>query len=88
VKRKTPLTEEANKTYKDADGEEYFMCTVFVGDIGPDVKEYHLEDAFSSFGPILSARIINEKPYGFVKFTQRDHADRAIATMNGYLLRG
>lgn len=64
------------------------MCTVFVGDIGPDVKEYHLEDAFSSFGPVLSARIINDKPYGFVKFSQREHADRAIATMNGYILRG
>ena len=69
-------------------GVEYFSCTVFVGDISAAAEEYHLEEAFHSYGQIISARIINDKPYGFVKFKYEEDARRAIAEMNGHLLCG
>lgn len=69
-------------------GVEYFTCTVFVGDISPHAQEFHLEEAFRSYGQILSARIINDKPYGFVKFKYEEDTRRAIAEMNGHLLCG
>ena len=61
---------------------------MFVGDISPKAEEYHLEDAFRVFGPIISARIINDKPYGFVKFKYEEDAKRALTDMNGHLLCG
>jgi len=79
---------DSNRTYTDADGIEYFTCTVFVGDISPEADDYQLEEAFRMYGQIISARIINDKPYGFVKFKYEEDARRAIAEMNGHLLCG
>lgn len=63
---------------------------LFVGNLVDEVDEKLLHDAFSSFGPLIEAPYImrdvpNSKArrYGFVKYSQFEHSDAAIAAMNG-----
>ena len=69
-------------------GQEFYTSTIFVGDLSENVTESDLAECFCAYGTIETARIINGKPYGFVKFTEADNAKRAISAMNGHLLCG
>ena len=65
---------------------------VFVGGLSVEIDEPYLQDTFSSFGPILFAKVVRDpdtlvsKGYGFVAFDTFAAADSAIAAMNGQYL--
>ena len=66
---------------------------VFVGDVSSDIDDMTLREAFASRFPSLSdARIMwdsvsgRSRGYGFVSFLDRGDAERAIATMTGFML--
>eukprot|EP00761_Pharyngomonas_kirbyi_P012994 gb/GECH01013021.1/.p1 GENE.gb/GECH01013021.1/~~gb/GECH01013021.1/.p1 ORF type:complete len:438 (+),score=108.02 gb/GECH01013021.1/:1-1314(+) len=65
-------------------------CNVFVKFLPPSVDDTALNNMFSQFGAILSAKVmVNQQTgaslgYGFVRFGNPDEAARAIRTMNGY----
>lgn len=67
---------------------------IFVGDLAPEVTPADLEKAFSPFGSLTSARVMNDastgrnKGYGFVAFAERQHAEDAVQKMNGEWLGG
>jgi len=59
--------------------------SVYVGEIGQDVTDEDLFAAFSSFGPILSARVIKEAPdytvsrgFGFVNFASEEVRQQVV----------
>lgn len=65
-------------------------ANLFIGNLVEEVDEKLLHDAFSAFGPLIDAPYImrdlpNSKArrYGFVKYSRFEHADAAIAAMNG-----
>jgi len=65
---------------------------IFVGDLSPDVDSKVLKEAFEQVGEVLAAKVIydpqslNSKGYGFVSFSQRAEAERAMEQMNGKLI--
>lgn len=65
-------------------------ANLFIGNLVDEVDEKLLHDAFSAFGPLIDAPYImrdlpNSKArrYGFIKYSRFEHADAAIAAMNG-----
>jgi pre-mRNA-splicing factor RBM22/SLT11 len=54
----------------------------------PKVSERDVRDAFYSFGEIVSVRIISDKGYIFVEYTQPEATELAIMTMNKKELLG
>ncbi|KAJ3071690.1 hypothetical protein HDU98_004949 [Podochytrium sp. JEL0797] len=65
---------------------------VFVGDLGTDVSDQLLGQAFGAFGSLSEARVMwdpnsgRSRGYGFVAFKERADAERAIAAMNNQWL--
>ena len=66
---------------------------IFVGDLGPEVEQDQLREAFSPFGEISDVRIVKDalnggksKGYGFVYFVRKSDAQTAIERMNGQFL--
>uniref|UniRef100_A0A8R1DR20 RRM domain-containing protein n=2 Tax=Caenorhabditis japonica TaxID=281687 RepID=A0A8R1DR20_CAEJA len=62
---------------------------VFVGDLSKDVSNDLLKSSFLKFGEVSEAKVIRDsqtqksKGYGFVTFPNKQHAESAIAGMNG-----
>jgi RNA recognition motif-containing protein len=62
---------------------------LYVGNLAYDVSDVELKDAFSSFGTILTTKIIIDKHtnqsrgFGFVEFAEREAGEAAIAGMQG-----
>nr|2MPU_A Chain A, RBP1 [Hordeum vulgare] len=75
----------------ESDGAEY-RC--FVGSLSWNTDDRGLEAAFSSFGEILDAKIINDREtgrsrgFGFVSFSNEQAMQDAIEGMNGKELDG
>ena len=69
-------------------------ANLFVGNLAEEVDEKKLKDIFSSFGVVLSTKIMRDpesgisKHYGFVSFDNFDSSDEAITKMNGQYLSG
>lgn len=69
-------------------------ANLFVGNLADEVDEKKLKDIFSSFGVVLSTKIMRDpesgmsKHYGFVSFDNFDSSDEAITKMNGQYLSG
>lgn len=68
---------------------------LFVGDLSFFCRGQHLEELFSHFGTVLSARVqLSEKKsrhslmYGFVKMETGEQAKLAIAELNGKMFMG
>eukprot|EP01126_Amoeba_proteus_P023041 TRINITY_DN231_c0_g1_i12.p1 TRINITY_DN231_c0_g1~~TRINITY_DN231_c0_g1_i12.p1 ORF type:complete len:362 (-),score=53.41 TRINITY_DN231_c0_g1_i12:183-1268(-) len=65
---------------------------LFVGDIGPEVTDETLWEAFKMFDSLSDARVLKDpmhnrsRGYGFVAFRDRADAEHAIHTMNGVWL--
>mmetsp|Transcript_5123 Transcript_5123/g.5859 ORF Transcript_5123/g.5859 Transcript_5123/m.5859 type:complete len:236 (+) Transcript_5123:146-853(+) len=82
-----------NKASQDKRTQEV-GANLFVGNLGPEVDEKALKDVFSSFGIVLSTRIMRDpesgisKGYGFVNYDNFDSADNAINTMTGQYIAG
>ncbi|ODQ79385.1 hypothetical protein BABINDRAFT_161788 [Babjeviella inositovora NRRL Y-12698] len=62
--------------------------TVFVGGLTSGVPEQTLLQLFQPFGHILHVKIPPGKGCGFVRFGQREDAERAIAGMQGFAISG
>jgi len=67
---------------------------IYVGNISYSTSETNLEQAFSAFGTVESARIITDrdsgrsKGFGFVEMPEQKEAEAAIAALNGSELDG
>jgi RNA recognition motif-containing protein len=66
---------------------------VFIGDLGPDVNDFMLYQAFASrYQSVRNARVVTDpitglsKNYGFVRFGEENESYRAIREMNGAIL--
>lgn len=67
---------------------------IFVGNIGPDVKEKELKELFSEYGEVESAEIVYDKltgesrKFGFVRMPDKTAANNAINSLNGKDFKG
>ena len=67
---------------------------LYVGNLSYDVSDEVLEQAFSVYGEVGSAKVIMDrqtnrsKGFGFVEFTQAADAQKAKESMNGKELKG
>lgn len=63
-------------------------ANIFIGNLDIDVDEKRLYDAFSTFGPIINAKIMRDpvtsvsRGYGFVSYDNFESSDKAIEKMN------
>lgn len=64
------------------------MATLYVGDLPPEIEEFHLFEKFGSVGPIVSIRVCrdlitkNSLGYAYVNFQNPSDAERVLDTMN------
>ncbi len=74
--------------------ETHQNATVFVGDLSVFCTEQDLQNLFAPFGTTKDIRIIRENKshqplsYGFVEYSDRESAQRAISALNGELFKG
>jgi len=67
--------------------------TIFVGDLDDDLTDGELRQAFDPFGEILNAKVVRDaatnksKNYGFISFTNKPDAEKAIGQMHGAMLK-
>lgn len=70
------------------------MKKLYVGNLSYETTETELEQFFSEFGPVISAKIITDqytnrsKGFGFVEIEDDDNALEAIDALNGQELHG
>lgn len=62
--------------------------TVFVGNLDPSVTEDQLHNHFQGFGNIIQVKIPPNRGCGFVKYDNRESAEKALATLHGSTLAG
>ncbi|XP_022985472.1 splicing factor-like protein 1 [Cucurbita maxima] len=73
---------------------EYDDTNLYVGYLPPTFDDDGLIRLFSTFGDIVMAKVIKDRVsglsrgYGFVKYSDVQMANNAIASMNGYRLEG
>ena len=67
---------------------------LYVGSLPYSLTEEELKEVFTPFGPVVSARIINDKMtgkskgFGFVEMEEEDMALKAIESTHGAELHG
>jgi RNA recognition motif-containing protein len=67
---------------------------LYVGNLSFDMVDEELQEAFSSFGEILSANIVRDRDsgrsrgFGFVEFADVESAQNAKEAMNGKEVKG
>jgi len=67
---------------------------LFVAKLNRDVQDEHLEEAFSTFGPVAYTRVITDrdtgqsKCFGFVQMREAADGQKALEEMNGAELMG
>jgi len=67
-------------------------ANLFVGNLDPEVDEKTIFDTFSTFGTILSTKIMRNpetgasKGFGFISYDNFDSSDAALNSMNGQFL--
>jgi len=62
--------------------------TIFIGFYTTQITEDELLFLFHSFGDIIGVRKPNDKPFAYMKFKRRNDAERAVAEMNRFVVRG
>lgn len=74
--------------------EVYMGKKLYVGNLSYQMTDSSLQDAFSAFGTVESAKIITDrdsgrsKGFGFVEMSSDQEAATAIEKMNGQVLEG
>jgi RNA recognition motif-containing protein len=74
--------------------EENMSNKLYVGGLPYSVTEGRLEEIFSEYGSVQSARVISDKftgqsrGFGFVEMGSTEEAQKAIAALNGTQLDG
>ncbi len=67
---------------------------IYVGNLSFSVTDDELQQAFASFGNVLSARVVMDKMsgrskgFGFVEIEQDSAADEAVSKMDGQTIAG
>jgi len=67
---------------------------LYVGNLSYSTGDQQLHEAFSAYGPVLSASVVTDREsgqsrgFGFVEYGSADEAQRAIDAMNGANLDG
>jgi RNA recognition motif-containing protein len=67
---------------------------IYVGNLSFDTTERQLEEAFASYGEVVSARLATDRDtnrprgFGFVEMANQADAQNAIAGLNGKELQG
>ena len=67
---------------------------LYVGNLGYNVGDNELQELFSSFGTVSSAKVITDrdsgrsKGFGFVEMGSNEEAEAAIAGLNGKEIDG
>ncbi|MBC7421463.1 MAG: RNA-binding protein [Bdellovibrio sp.] len=67
---------------------------LYVGNLAFSVTDDELQQAFTSFGNVLSARVVMDrmtgrsKGFGFVEIEDDSQADQAVAKMDGQTIGG
>ncbi len=67
---------------------------LFVGGLSWDTSDQSLRAAFERFGPVSEAKVITDRDsgrsrgFGFVTFDEAEHADAAMAELNGAEIDG
>ncbi len=67
---------------------------IYVGNLGYEVTEEDLRQAFEAFGQVTSVKIITDRDsgqsrgFGFVEMAGKDEAQAAIGGLNGKDLKG
>jgi len=67
---------------------------IYVGNLSPEVKEEDLNELFSQYGKVSSAKIIRDmftqetRGFGFIEMPAQAEAMKAIETLNTYELKG
>lgn len=61
---------------------------LFVGNLPRDFSQEELKAMFEKFGEVQEVFIQKEKNFGFVRMAFRSDAERAIASLNGEMIRG
>ncbi|NLM17119.1 MAG: RNA-binding protein [Candidatus Riflebacteria bacterium] len=67
---------------------------IFVGNLPFSVDNHQLEEAFKSFGEVISAKVIQDRRtgrsrgYGFVEFSEQTAAEAAVDGKNGQEMSG
>ncbi|WOF16761.1 RNA-binding protein [Methanoplanus sp. FWC-SCC4] len=56
---------------------------LYVGNLKYSVTEEQLEELFSKYGDVKSARIIHQKGFGFVEYSTLEEAENAKEALNG-----
>jgi nucleolysin TIA-1/TIAR len=63
---------------------------LYIGNLSPRVTDYMLTEIFAVAGPVVSAKIIQDRNfqhggynYGFVEYTDMRSAEQALQTLNG-----
>ncbi|XP_064817768.1 uncharacterized protein LOC135534887 isoform X1 [Oncorhynchus masou masou] len=64
------------------------LFPVYVGCLGPNTTQPMLHSLFSSAGTIHSIKILRSSNCAFINYTNMDHCERAIRTLNGEVLNG
>jgi len=65
------------------------MTKIFVGSLPFTTSETELNNMFTAFGPVTSARLINDRDsgqsrgFGFVEMNDDAHAQSAIGSLHG-----
>lgn len=65
------------------------MTKLYVGNLSFNTTESQLRDLFAAFGEVTSASLVTDREtgrprgFGFVEFASGEHAQAAIAGMNG-----
>eukprot|EP01102_Stenamoeba_stenopodia_P016230 TRINITY_DN564_c0_g1_i1.p1 TRINITY_DN564_c0_g1~~TRINITY_DN564_c0_g1_i1.p1 ORF type:complete len:895 (+),score=225.47 TRINITY_DN564_c0_g1_i1:252-2936(+) len=79
----TVTSEESNDEQCDGEDEEEVSNVLWVGNIGPDVREEELREDFGAFGPINDIKILRESFCAFINFQEVTHAVNAKRELNG-----
>ncbi|KAI4596129.1 hypothetical protein KJ359_005634 [Pestalotiopsis sp. 9143b] len=64
------------------------MSKLFIGGLAWHTEDATLRQKFEEFGPVEEAVVVKDRDtgrsrgFGFVRYTQQEHAQKAIASMN------
>lgn len=67
---------------------------IYVGNLSYEVSDSDLQNTFSQFGKVTSAKVIRDmysgksKGFGFVEMESKSEAESAISSLNGTDLKG
>lgn len=96
AQKKAERQAELRRKYEEAKNERlqrYQGVNLYVKNLADNVDDETLDKEFSSFGEISSAKVMRDeasrsKGFGFVCFTDPEHATRAVTEMNNHMLNG